>query len=112
EIVKAAKSLRALTICKCSKIKDFSFLSQLTNLEYLQLEGSNILPDLKFLDQLPNLKTLRIEMQVSDGDLTPCLRLSNVWFKKIYKHYNLKKKDLPSGPAFYGDDNIDEWRKW
>ncbi len=112
EIAGVTKSLRALVIRNCPKIEDFSVLSELTNLEYLELDGSNLLPDLKFLDQLPNLKTLRMGMKITDGDLTPTLRLSNVWFKKTHAHYNLRKKDLPAGSAYYGEENIDLWRRW
>ena len=41
----------------CPKIKDFSVLKELKNLELLQLYGKNELPDLSFIRHMKNLKT-------------------------------------------------------
>lgn len=89
-----ANSLRQLTIENCPKIRDFSALLELTNLEHLHLEGSNTLPNLEFIIGMKNLKTFSFTMNVEDGDLKPCEKIPFVRCKNR-KHYNLKDKDLP-----------------
>ena len=108
---KARETLKALRIQKCSRICDFSVLSQLENLEYLFLAGGNHIPSLDFVDSLPNLKTLIIDMEVEDGNLLPCLRLSYAHCSRTRRHYNVKAKDLPKGVYYRGNDNIDLWRR-
>lgn len=105
------KTLRALRIQNCPKITDFSVLEELENLEYLFLEGSNVLTSLGFIRNLPKLKTLIAEMKIEDGDLTPCLDLSYAYCGAIRRHYNLKDKDLPRGEYFRGNENIELWRR-
>lgn len=56
EISGISSSLRSLCIENCSRIKDFSCLNQLSNLEYLELHGKNELADLEFLNMMPKLK--------------------------------------------------------
>ena len=90
-----AQTLRSLSIEACGKIKDFSCLYDLVNLEHLFLSGSNTLPSLDFLRRMPNLKTFVFSMTVENGDLTPCLEIPYVSCNKIKRHYNLKEKDLP-----------------
>lgn len=94
EIAKISGSLKTLSIEACAKIKDFSFLSQLFNIEFLELNGSNSLPNLEFLKEMHNIKFLNLSMNVLDGDLSPCLNIPYVSVKNR-KHYNLKDKDLP-----------------
>ena len=98
-----AQTLRSLSIEACGKIKDFSCLYDLVNLEHLMLRGSNTLPSLDFLRCMPKLKTFVFSMSVEDGDLTPCLEIPYASCDKIKRHYNLKEKDLPknlSGTPF------------
>lgn len=90
-----ADTLRSLNIDHCGKVKDFSCLHDLVNLEYLILNGSQTLPDLRFLKRMPKLKFFTFSMTVEDGDLTPCLGLPYARCDKGKKHYNLKDKDLP-----------------
>lgn len=90
-----AGTLRALAIGACGKVRDFSCLHDLVNLEFLQLDGSQVLPDLSFLEKMPKLKVFNFSMTVGDGDLRPCLRLPYATFSKGKRHYNLKDKDLP-----------------
>ena len=94
ELSKINENLRSLWIDHCSKIKDFSCLSQLHNLEVLELEGNNLIPNLNFLSNLKKLKFFKITMNVEDGDLSKCLNVPYVNCKNR-KHYNLKNKDLP-----------------
>lgn len=95
DVVKVADTLRALSISNCPKITDFSFLNQMVNLEYLELNGKNILSDLQFLKRMPRLKCFVFSMKIEDRDLSPCLNIPYVYSQKNRKGYNLKDKDLP-----------------
>lgn len=90
------KTLTSLEIQACGKIKDFSWLYDLSNLENLVLFGSNTLPNLGFLNNMPNLKSFRFTMNVLDGDLGLCRNVPYVYCKNR-KHYNLKNENLPKG---------------
>lgn len=89
------KSLKMLSIGSCPKITDFSFLDQFNNLECLELVGSNSLPNLSFLSSLKSLKCFIFDMNVLDGDLTPCLDIPCVHLLRNRKHYNFSDTDLP-----------------
>ena len=104
-------TLKALRIKNCSKIKDFSVLGKLQNLELLELSGSNELPGLGFLKTMNNLKTFTFSMNVVDGDITPCLPLSYVYSERNRNHYNVKDADLPKGHYIHGNESIEEWRR-
>ena len=104
-------SLRALRIENCPKIKDFSVLGELENLELLELTGSNELPNLDFIKTMKNLKTFTFTMNVLDGDLSPCLNLSYVYSEKNRKHYNIKDAMLPKNAYVRGNEDIEEWRR-
>lgn len=108
---KVKQSLRALRIENCSSIEDFSVLGELENLELLELSGNNQLPNLDFLKTMKNLKTFVFNINVLDGNLTPCLDLSYVFSAKNRKHYNLKDKDLPKGLYVRGNESIEEWQR-
>lgn len=109
---KVKKTLKALRIENCPKIEDFTVLGELDNLELLELSGSNVLPSLDFVKTMLNLKTFVFNMNVLDGDLSPCLNLSYVFSEKNRKHYNLKDKDLPKGIYVRGNEHIEQWRRW
>ncbi|MBP3301358.1 MAG: hypothetical protein J6M34_07650 [Clostridia bacterium] len=83
-----------LEIDLCGKIRDFSVLSELQNLQFLVLKGSNPIPDLSFLKDLPNLKVLHLTMNVVDGDLSWCESIPYVRIQNR-KHYSHKDKDFP-----------------
>ena len=104
-------TLRALRIENCPAIDDFSVLGELENLELLELSGSNELPDLGFLKRMKNLKTFILNMNVNDGDLSPCLDLSYACSLKNRKHYNLKNAELPKGIYVRGNESIERWRR-
>lgn len=89
------KTLRMLSIGSCPKIVDFSFLEQFDNLEYLELVGGNSLPSLSFLTALKALKCFTFDINVLDGDLTPCLDIPCVHLLRNRKHFNLLDADLP-----------------
>lgn len=106
-------TLKYLSIDNCAKIKDFSVISKLDQLEFLSLYGSNSLPSLDFLKNLKHLKVFGFSMNIVDGDLTPCLSLPHAYCAKGKKHYNLKNSDLPhnSHNSDSGLDGIDAWRQ-
>lgn len=104
-------TLTALRIQNCPRIEDFSVLNELENLELLEIWGSNSLNDLKFLKNMKNLKTFIFNVNILDGDLSPCLDLLYVYCDKSKKHYNLKDKDLPKGKYIRGNENIEIWRR-
>lgn len=112
ELAKVKDSLKSLNIFNCARIKDFSVLYELENLEKLEIWGSNTIPSLDFVKYMPNLKTLFLEINIADGDITPCLGLRSAKLMKNRKHYNLKDKDLPkSRKVVFGNESIDEWRR-
>lgn len=97
DLQKAADTLTSLSIEACAKITDFSCLEYLTNVEHLELWGSNTLPDLHFLENMKKLKTFTFDMEVLDGNLQPCLNIPYVYCGRARRYYNLKDKDLPKG---------------
>lgn len=105
------KTLKALRIMNCPKVRDFSVLSSLRELECLFLEGGNTIPNIDFVMELPNLKTLIINMEIESGNLIPCLHLSYVFCGKVKRYYNVKAKDFPRGAYYRGDENIELWRR-
>ena len=104
-------SLHALRIENCSQIQDFSVLSELNELELLELSGQNSLPSLAFIRNMPNLKTLIFSMNVLDGDLSPCRNLLWAYSERNSKHYNLRDDDLPKSIFCRGNENIALWRR-
>lgn len=99
ELASVAESLRSLSICISPKLKDFSVLSNLVNLEHLELKGNNELPNLNFLIGMKKLKTFSFTMNVLDGDLSNCMNIPYVDCAKNRKHYNYKDKELPKQPS-------------
>jgi len=92
----AGRTLTSLTVESCGRIRDFTWLNSLTELEELTLMGDNILPDLQFLRHMKKLRSLRITMNVADGDLSLCREIPYVYCKNR-KHYNLRNEELPKG---------------
>jgi hypothetical protein len=103
-------TIKLLRIENCAKIKDFSVLTELHHLELLQLSGSNELESLAFLKSLPNLRFFACDMNILDGDLTPCLNLSYVGIKKR-KHYNLDPNQFSRKVTLRGNESIELWRR-
>lgn len=104
-------TLKTLRIENCHQITDFSVLEELVNLEMLELSGNNTLSSLYFLRKMKKLKTFVFSMNVVDGDLSLCKKLSYVLSIKDRRHYNLKDKDLPKDQYYKGNEDIEEWRR-
>jgi len=114
-------TLKALRIHNCNRVKDFSVLEELENLELLELSGKNSIPSLSFVKKLKNLKTLIFNVDVLDNDLTPCFDLEYVECNKRKLSYNHKFKPLPkgeyvngvpTGEYIKGNEDIEMWRRF
>ncbi len=89
-----SSSLAFLEIDACGRICDFSVLSELHNMEFLTLKGSNTLKNLSFLKNMPKLQYLHLTVNIEDGDLRLCEHVPYVKIKNR-KHYSHKDVDLP-----------------
>lgn len=107
---KVKSTIKTLRINHCPKVNDFDVLSELENLELLELTGSNILQNLNFLKSMKNLKTLILHMNVKDGNLSDCLSLDYVSTDN-HAHYNFKNSELPKNKFVTGNESIEEWRR-
>ena len=103
-------SLKELHIENCPKIKDFSFLEKLDNLEVLTIYGNNSLPNLDFIKKLKSLRCFAFNVIVENGDLSPCLNIEHVYSAIDKKHYNLKNKELPKSDKKIKCIEVEEWR--
>jgi hypothetical protein len=92
-----SSKLDFLDICSCKKIVDYATLQGLAALRVLRINAAGAVESLRFTEQLPRLEELRfMDTTVTDGDMTPCLRLKRVAFtsKKHYTHTLLQVKKL------------------
>lgn len=107
DLKKVKKTLKTLVIQSCGKIKDFSVLKELEYLEKLTIWGSNSIENLKFINNIKDLKLFDFDINVIDGDLTPCKNVSCVRSLINRRHYNLKDEDLPKNETIqhYGPFN-------
>lgn len=110
-LYKIKDTLKALRIVNCPKILDFSVLSELNNLELLEISGNNTLQSISFIKKLKKLKSFVFDVNIADGDLTPCLNLSYAQCRKARRHYSHKDKELPKGIFIRGNESIEDWRK-
>lgn len=86
-------TLTELDIESCGKIKDFSVLAKLHNIENLRMIGRNTLPDLSFIRHMSNLKSFAFFMNTADGDLSMCLEIPFVQIQNR-RHYSHKNEDF------------------
>lgn len=98
-------SLHKLSVRQRYFQEDFSVLSELENLELIELVGSNTLPDLSFLKSMKNLITFIFNMNVLDGDLSECLKLSYVCSLRSRRHYNIKNCNLLKSKYVRGNED-------
>ena len=90
-----AKTLTSLSIENSSRIIDFSALSALDNVTFLMIYGNNKIQNLNFIYGMKKLKRFWFDINILDGNLTPCLSLMDVYIGTSRKHYNLKSEELP-----------------
>lgn len=116
----AKKTLRMLEIDHCGHIEDFSVLSELENLEFLRLLGTNTITDIQFIKKLPKLKTFICDYKVKDGDVHPCGLIDGYVYIQNRKNFNTKKygddnytRTIPSKEEgiYVGQENIELWRR-
>lgn len=115
ELVK--DTLRVLQITSLSKIKDLNFLSDLSELRYLELDGKFIIPNLGFLKQMPMLRRIILgeHVLVEDGNTEP---LKNIFFhgfvgRKWYNYrYSLNQiKPITNYPQeYFTSEKVPVWR--
>ena len=108
EISSLHRSLIYLHIEGCGKIKDFSSLENMENIECLELMGSNTLPNLDFLNRMPNLKVLKLTMTVANGKIGICKKIPWVLIKNK-NHYDYKDKDLSKLNVMCDYENLTEY---
>ena len=121
-------SLKYLSIGYCRSLMDLSALKEM-NLLALEMESiscveqlldvlphcnsllgfyfycpGKALPTLGFLNKMPNMKCfVGIQKDITDGDLTPTIRLDNVFIPFIKRHYNLQRLE---------NKNTTSWSSW
>jgi len=93
EAINGRKYLRSVVIDLCGKIEDFDSLSDLPQMEELSLIDCKDIRSISFVRNFPLLRMLRLtgNTNVVDGDLTPTLRIKEVYYPDR-KHYNLKAR--------------------
>lgn len=83
---------------RCRKISDHANLVTCSGLVELKLHDCGTIASLGFVDSLRSLETFRfINTDVADGDLTPLLRLDDVFFTEK-KHFSLKTSAFRQTP--------------
>jgi Leucine-rich repeat (LRR) protein len=100
--VEVLHELRQLHIETCRRITRIDPIGRLENLERLLLPNDGAIESIKPLRKLKKLRRFSFyeSTNIMDGDLTPLKELphlEHVAFQER-RHYNLKRKDLPSKP--------------
>lgn len=98
QLSEVKETLVSLEIDTCGRIKDFTVLFELQNLEELRMVGSNKLPNLNFIYNMPKLKSFIFMMNTENGELSMCERIPYVAIKNR-KHYSHKDKDFSKETA-------------
>jgi hypothetical protein len=80
-----AKNIKKITFELTSRIKDFSVLEKMPNLEKLYLFRCAPIPSIQFLKKLKNLKYAYIGTEVLDGDVA-YLEEKGIEYKKLKKY--------------------------
>jgi hypothetical protein len=89
-----AETLRTVDLGHCKKIADYSPLSHLHQLEWLNVCDSHALPSVSFVQHLPTLRHfVFLGTTVEDGDLSALHRIDYVRFNHK-PHYSLRAKDF------------------
>ena len=106
-----SQTLKLLRIVKCSGIDNYMSLRSLNSLMLLELSNNNSIENVDFLDSMKELNTFICSMNILDGDLSRCLKLSWVHIIPNRKHYTHRDDDFMKIPTLRGNENIDEWRQ-
>jgi len=94
--------LTAFFASGCKKLADHEQLAACVNLEDLKLHECGAMKSVHFVDSLKKLKTFRfIKTDVLDGDLSPLLRLDDVYFTEK-RHFSHKVSDMRQSPPSFG----------
>ncbi|RZJ93054.1 MAG: hypothetical protein EOO60_06190 [Hymenobacter sp.] len=89
-----AETLRRVDLGHCKKIADYSPLSHLHQLEWLNICDSHALSSVSFVQHLPTMRHfVFLGTTVQDGDLSPLHSIDYVRFNNK-PHYSLKAEDF------------------
>jgi hypothetical protein len=84
----------------CKKISDYEFLGECKNLERIKMNECGPMKSLEFVNSLVKLRTFRfIKTDVLDGDISPLLRLDDVYFTEK-KHFSHKTNEMHQSRRF------------
>lgn len=91
------RNIELLSFDSCKKVNDFNKIPKFKFLKKLEIINCGSLSDICFIENMPSLTYFNfIKTNVSDGDLSPCLRLDNVRTLNK-KHYSHRSDELPGG---------------
>lgn len=93
--------LKNLSICGIFGSDIITKLSNLKNLEHLELDCFTEIDNVDFVKDLPNLKTIILGCMIHCGDLSPLKNLRHAKLKVNCPHYNLQDGDLPKDNSIY-----------
>lgn len=93
--------LRSFFANVCKKILDHEFIGGCKNLEKLKLNECGSMQSLNFINSLVKLRSFRfLKTDVIDGDLSPLLRLDDVFFTEK-RHFSYKNRDMKQANRIY-----------
>jgi hypothetical protein len=88
EISPVVQSIESITIKDCKKIKDYSIIGKGLNMKYLYILSSSPATNISFMKDLSNLKYSNIDINIIDGSVDILLTMPVIF--KNYKHFSHK----------------------
>jgi hypothetical protein len=85
-------NIRHFLVDTAKRIVDYDLIENIKSLNTLAFNNCGDISNLLFIDRMTNLKEFRfVNTKIIDGDISPCLKLQNVFFNDK-KHYSHKYK--------------------
>lgn len=95
EFLKKLSNLKRLSLQDCRRISDYSPISTLSKIEWIDIRGSRHITDLNFVIGLDNLQNLIIESNSTIDNLKPIAALRNIRGFRLYGNkMNIADGDL------------------
>lgn len=95
-------SLKEVEFNHCKRLRDFAFLRECRNIEFLRLLCCGSIESIGFIEDMPKLKRLSFHgTNILDGDLWPCLGLDFVGFENRC-HYSHTYNELNAQSKYIG----------
>jgi hypothetical protein len=88
EISSVVQSIESITIRNCKNIKDYSIIGKGLNIIFLYILSSSPAKDISFMKNLSNLKYSNIDIDIVDGNVDILLTMPVIF--KNYKHFSHK----------------------